>query len=190
MHSGEPDGATFERPTPSPRRILVADDDNDILLLNVEVLKQSGYQVDAVADGAAAWKALDTASHASNNYDLVIIDHDMPGLTGMDVIKKLRAAGMDLPFIMATGTLPESELARSPWLTPAATLLKPYTIEKLLRTVREVLRAIDISGTRPKLPPEWPGQRLAVDLRLYDFTSQPHAEKIEFAENPHGENNP
>ena len=46
---------------------------------------------------------------------------------------------MELPVIMATGTLPEEEFARNPWLRPHATLLKPYTIGEMLRAVKEVL---------------------------------------------------
>ena len=161
-------GATLEYKAEAPHRILVVDDDSDILLLNSEVLKRSGYQVDTAEDGEAGWKALHAASYAPDSYDLLITDHDMPGLTGLDLIKKLRAARMELPFIMATGKLPAQELARNPWLQPAATLLKPYSIEALLETVRDVLYATHSSAcAQLPPPPHWQSQPLADPLRLF-----------------------
>jgi DNA-binding response OmpR family regulator len=121
--------------TNSPKRILVVDDEGDIRRLNAEVLKRSGYEVDTAEDGAAGWEAL-----KANGYDLLITDHDMPKLSGVDLLNKLHGARMTLPVIMATGILPAQELTRSPWPQLAATLLKPYTIEVLVNTVREVLR--------------------------------------------------
>jgi DNA-binding response OmpR family regulator len=67
----------------------------------------------------------------------------MPRLTGIELLKKLHAEEIPLPVIMATGTLPARELARNPWLQPAATLIKPYTIVELLSTVKNVLRGME-----------------------------------------------
>jgi DNA-binding response OmpR family regulator len=105
----KPAGAS---PQPQPnarRRILVAEDDPDIRRLNTEVLAASGYHVDAAEDGAAAWDALQL-----DNYDLLITDHDMPKVSGMELLQKLHDSSMKLPVIMATGTLPEEQLARHP----------------------------------------------------------------------------
>jgi len=130
----EPAGVPLQSQASPPHRILVVDDDISIRQLSIQVLSRSGYEVDAAEDGAAAWEAL-----GADRYDLMITDHNMPGLTGVELVKKLRSASMALPVIMATGTLPQEELARSPWLQPDATLLKPYTIEEMLRTVKKVL---------------------------------------------------
>jgi DNA-binding response OmpR family regulator len=121
--------------TNPPHRILVVEDDDSVRHLNTQALKRSGYEVEAAEDGAAAWEALNNAS-----YDLLITDNVMPRLTGVELLKKLRSSRMDLPVIMATGTLPEAEFTRYPWLRPAATVLKPYTIEEMLRTVKKVMR--------------------------------------------------
>jgi DNA-binding response OmpR family regulator len=119
--------------TPS-NRILVVDDDIDLRVLSADVLAHSGYQVDTAEDGAAGWEAL----HAKS-YDLLITDHSMPKLSGVELVKKLRSARMALPVILASGALPTEELDRNPWLQPTATLLKPFTTAKLLGTVKEVL---------------------------------------------------
>ncbi|MFZ0825811.1 MAG: response regulator [Verrucomicrobiia bacterium] len=121
--------------TRPPQRLLVVEDDISIRQLSTEFLSHSGYEVDAAEDGAAAWEALGTES-----YDLMITDNEMPNLTGIELLEKLYAIHMNLPVIMASGTMPDEEFALCPWLQPAATLLKPYTFKKLLGTVESVMR--------------------------------------------------
>ena len=121
-----------------PRRILVVEDDISLRRLNTQVLSRSGYEVDGAADGAIAWQALST-----DCYDLLVTAHDIPKLTGVELVRKVRAARMALPVVMATGTLPKEEFIRQPWLQPAAMLPKPYTAEEMLRTVKKVLHEAD-----------------------------------------------
>jgi DNA-binding response OmpR family regulator len=128
--AGESNGA------PLPRcRVLVVEDDSSLLRLNTEVLKRSGYDVDTAEDGAAAWDTLQL-----NSYDLMITDNKMPKLSGVELLKKLQAAGVVLPVIMATGESPEMEFVQ--FLRPGAILSKPYTIAELLGTVKQVLREV------------------------------------------------
>src|SRR3984957_17562280 len=87
-----------------PRRILVVDDDVCLRQLSLRALIRSGYDVDTAADGAAGWATLNV-----DTYDLLITDNNMPRLTGIDLLKKLRSARMALPVIMATGTPPTHE---------------------------------------------------------------------------------
>jgi two-component system chemotaxis response regulator CheY len=129
--------AAFPKAPPSPsHHILLVDDDTSLRRLGTEVLSRSGYEVEAAEDGAAAWEALN-----ADSFDLMITDNNMPNLTGVELLKKLHATRMALPVIMATGQLPDEEFTQYPWLQPAATLLKPYSIEELLRIVKVVLRA-------------------------------------------------
>ena len=97
-----------------------------------------GYHVDTAADGTTGWAALKT-----HHYHLLITEHEMPVLTGVELVKKLRAARMALPVVMAAGRLPMYELARNPSLQLAATLAKPFAVDALLDTVKSVLRARD-----------------------------------------------
>lgn len=126
-------------PTPFPanpsQRILVVEDDAAIRELNAQVLLRSGYQVDAAADGVAGWDALQ-----ANSFDLLITDHNMPRLSGLELVKKVRSAHMTVPVILATGVLPKEEIDRHPWLQLARILLKPFSVYELLETVKEVLR--------------------------------------------------
>ena len=117
-------------------RILVVDDEPMIRKLNRDVLRQSGFHVDAVEDGAVAWDALQ-----ATRYDLVVTDHKMPRMTGIELLQKVHSSAMALPVIVASGTLTRDELNRHPGLQPAAVLLKPYTLDELVVTVKSVLGA-------------------------------------------------
>ncbi|HXC99692.1 MAG TPA: response regulator [Verrucomicrobiae bacterium] len=145
--------APLQRPVKPSHRILVVEDDRDIRQLNTEALTQCGYHVDAAKDGADAWDTLQ-----ASGYDLMVTDNDMPKVTGVDLLKKLHAAHLALPVIMATGILPEAEFTRYPWLQPAAMLIKPYTIDELVATVRQVLRVTDSSGDQTAPPAPWQNQ--------------------------------
>jgi len=144
-----------------PYRILVVEDDESLRQLNTEVLKQSGYAVDAADDGDVAWETLQLTS-----YDLLITDQNMARVCGIELLKKLRAARMELPVIMVTGTMPEAELALHPWLQPAAVLLKPYTIPELLGVVRDVLYAAECPREQINHLLTWRGQSSLVALRM------------------------
>jgi DNA-binding response OmpR family regulator len=132
---GDPDNTRDYRSGVSPK-ILVVDDDSSIRRLSALALGQSGYTVDAAEDGAIAWQALN-----ANRYDLMITDNRMPKVTGIELLRKLRAARMAMPVILATGILPAWELAQNPWLLPDATLMKPFSIDELLATVKSVFHA-------------------------------------------------
>ncbi len=141
-HAGEPVRRPLQFQTNPPDHVLVAEDDIFFRRLNARVLSRAGYEVDTAVDGAAAWQALNTDS-----YDLLITDNKMPKVSGVELLKKLRAARMALPVIMATGALPKKEFTRYPWLQPGAILLKPYAAKEILRTVKKVLREAEGAGT-------------------------------------------
>jgi len=157
--TGAPTCAALQCPTNPPRRILVVEDDADLRRLNTEVLAESGFQVDGAVDGVAAWQALNTSS-----YDLLITDNHMPIVTGLELIKKLRAEDMTLPVILVSGSLPPEDLELHPWLQIQAILLKPYTLAELFKTVKEVLVATGDVREQNTLPLNW--QRLPPADRL------------------------
>ena len=88
--------------------------------------------------GASGWRALN-----ASRYDVLITDNTMPGVTGLELIKKVRSEDMPLSIILASGTVPAEELDRNPWLQLDAMLPKPYGVAELVRTVKKVLRAAD-----------------------------------------------
>ena len=134
----EPREATEAAPTPGRRnpspRILVVDDANYIRQLMASFLTRFGYQVDTAEDGAAGWNALQ-----ANHYDLLLTDNNMPRLSGLDLIKRLRFARMNLPVILVSGAMSTDELDQNPALQLAATLPKPFSPDELLETVKAAL---------------------------------------------------
>jgi CheY-like chemotaxis protein len=119
-------------------RILVVDDNIDTRQLSVDLLAESGYDVQAVNDGVAGWDALQTST-----YDLVITDNHMPKMSGVDMIAKLRDARIAVPVIMATASLPMHMFEHNPWLKPDAMLERPFSNDDLLAVVRNVLQNDD-----------------------------------------------
>jgi DNA-binding response OmpR family regulator len=145
-----PAGAPHQRPARSAPRILVVDEDSDLRRLYAEALASQGYCVDAAEDGAVAWEAL-----KANRYHLMITEHAIPNLTGIELVKMLRAARMAVPVVMAAGRLPIHELGRNPSLQLAATLSKPFAIDALVDTVKNVLRATDTAHEQPEPVQTW-----------------------------------
>ena len=143
LQTGESARPPTQCPVNPSKRILVVDDDISVRVLSAEVLISLGYHVDIAADGAAGWEAL----HA-NSYDLLITDNNMPKVSGIELVKRLRSARMTLPVVLASGSVPTEELSRNPSLQLAATLLKPFSPDELLGTVKQVLCATEGAHSR------------------------------------------
>jgi|GEM_PF-390892 len=146
-----------------PRRILVADDDVCIVLLYRRVLIRAGYQVDAVADGEAAWKVLSAENLAQDHYQLLITDNLMPKLSGVQLVKKLRYAQMALPIILASADPPSN----TDELQLAALLVKPFSPLVLLQAVEEVMHAPIPTGATLRL------RKCARQLLAFEAASAP-----------------
>jgi DNA-binding response OmpR family regulator len=129
-------------------RILLVDDDALVRQLCAQVLRCFGYQTETAKDGALAWKALQAKS-----FDLLITDNNMPKVSGVELVKKVRSAHMALPVILVSGTLPTEELDRDRWLQPVATLAKPFTGNELRGTVRRVLRESAVTREQTESSP-------------------------------------
>ena len=138
------DTQKFEPPQSDPNyrhRILVVEAKRDHRQLTAEVLMDAGYQVDVAENGAAAWQVLQ-----HSQYDLLIIDQFLPQVSGVELLEKLHAAQMNLPVIMGTVFLPTWEFARYPFLQPVNLLVKPYSFQVLLASVKNVLPATVSAG--------------------------------------------
>ena len=156
-----PHSASLESLTTPPCRILLVDDDSGIRQFSSEALIRSGYRVDAAEDGAVAWEALQ-----AGNFHLLITDNNMPRLTGVELVRKVRSARMAMPVIMATGRPPTEALDGTPPLELAAMLPKPFSLDELLKTVRRVLAESDSPRERMEPLQAWRTQPEARGLRL------------------------
>ncbi len=141
-------------------RILVVEETSDLRQLTAEVLADAGYQVEVAEDGEAAWSALQL-----HTCDLLITGQFLPKVSGVELLKKIHTARMTLPVIMATEILPTWEFALHPCLQAVTMLRKPYTIERLLGAVKNVLPETT-SGHAEGVPPNQQSQFSAIDIRL------------------------
>ena len=118
-----------------PSSILVAEDQADIRDLIVLNLQQSGYAVEARADGRAALqRQVEQAS------DLLILDLMMPGLDGLEVCKALRARGSATPILMLTAKSTELDRVLGLELGADDYVAKPFAPRELVARVRALLR--------------------------------------------------
>lgn len=118
-------------------RLLIVDDDPEIMDLLEFDLIQSGYTVDTATDGAMGLsKAL------NNTYDLIILDVMMPKMNGYDVCKNIRKTNRDIPIVLLTakGTIDDKIAGFNHGADDY--LVKPFDIQELLVRVRALLRRV------------------------------------------------
>ncbi len=121
-------------PGPASKRILIVDDDGGIRFAVERGLREAGYRTDCAEDGEAGWDALRT-----DTFDALITDHEMPRLTGLGLIRRVRAEPLRLPVILMSGRMPSDEAVLFRLLPPGAALKKPFTLSELLAKLRAVL---------------------------------------------------
>jgi DNA-binding response OmpR family regulator len=127
-------------------RILVAEDDHVIRRLMSLFLMDEKFEVEAVSDGEQAWEALN-----QDDYDLLVTDNDMPRLTGINLITRIRKAGIRLPVIIASGTFSPESVPAYTDLNISAVITKPFGRLELLKAVRNAL--FSSSGPIPNQTP-------------------------------------
>ena len=117
-------------------RILVADDDRDILDMVSFILTHAGYTVVGVSDGSEA-----IASIEANPPELAILDVMMPGLSGIEVLRRVRKneSVKDLTVILLTVLSSDSEMAAGFAAGASDYVTKPAILSELLQTVQSFL---------------------------------------------------
>lgn len=133
----EPDATQAGRR--APRRVLVADDDADIRDLVVFKLEQAGFDVESVDDGIGA---LERARDSTP--DLVLLDVMMPGMSGIDVTRELRAdpATARIPVILLTARVQEVDVETGFATGADDYVLKPFSPRELVSRVQAVLARV------------------------------------------------
>ena len=145
---------------PDPDRILVVDDDPNVAEVLTRYLQLAGYRVEAVGDGAVA---LDRA--IADPPMLVILDLMLPGMDGLEVCRRLRAAA-PTPVIMLTAKGGESDRVIGLELGADDYVAKPFSAKELTARVKAVLRraAGPLAGAVPGTPVELSDGDLVVDV--------------------------
>ena len=110
--------------------ILVVDDDAPILLLMRSLLREYGFDAITAASGAEAIEK--TRTHKPS---LMLLDRNMPGMSGDEVLQQLQAEGLsELPVLILSGEPIEPEEVRK--IGATAAVLKPFDVPQLVETIR------------------------------------------------------
>lgn len=131
---------------PSPAHpsanILVTDDDSNIRALLQEVLESDGYVVDTARDGIEGLEKV-----AKNRPDLVLLDVEMPGMTGWDVVQKIKSdpTTQQIPVLMLTSLSQTQHRVQGLDLGADDYLTKPFNIAELLARVRSALKRTQVA---------------------------------------------
>jgi DNA-binding response OmpR family regulator len=118
------------------KRILIVDDEPNIVISLEFLMKREGFEAEIAADGEAALEAL-----ARNRPDLVVLDVMLPRMNGFEVCRKLRANPdwRDVKILMLTAKGRETEVARGLGLGADAYVTKPFSTKDLVAQIKWLL---------------------------------------------------
>lgn len=115
-------------------RILVVDDESDLVDYLAGELQLAGFQTDTANNGVEA--VLKVLDHIPN---VVLMDVRMPKLDGINALKIIRRIAPDLPVLMFTGQAGQGDMYEATRLGAFTCLLKPVAIEDLLNVLEQSL---------------------------------------------------
>jgi CheY-like chemotaxis protein len=118
------------------KKILIADDEIHIIHVVAIKLRNNGYEVVAAGNGAEAYELA-----CREKPDIVVTDYQMPLMTGIELIEKLRAnePTKDIPVILLTARSFAISQEQQQSLQVSACLSKPFSPKELLKTIQDIL---------------------------------------------------
>ena len=116
-------------------RILVIEDERKVAEFVARGLRDQRFDVDVVNDGQAGWEMA-----SSCNYDLIVLDLMLPGLGGLDVLKRIRQRGSQVPVLILTARAGTAEKVENFEAGADDYLTKPFAFDELLVRVKALLR--------------------------------------------------
>jgi DNA-binding response OmpR family regulator len=123
---------------PVSGRILVVEDETPIAEAVAYALRGAGYDVDLAADGEAGLEAA-----RGRPFDLMVLDVMLPGLSGLDLCRALRAES-DMPIVMLTARDTEHDVVNGLEIGADDYVTKPFSVAELVSRVRSLLRRRDL----------------------------------------------
>lgn len=118
--------------------VLIVDDDAELRPLLLGLLRQSGFRATGVRNGAEMREVL-----ASASVDLVLLDVVLPGRSGFDLCRELRALGRKIPVILCTALTEASDRVIGLELGADDFIVKPADPRELVARIRAVLRRVE-----------------------------------------------
>lgn len=120
------------------RRVLYVDDDEVVALMVERLLQQAGYRATVLNHGA---EALARVASDPQGWDAVVTDYNMPGMSGLDVVRGLASLRPDLPVIISSGYITEELTQAADAAGVRGLLQKQNTLEELTPLLAAVLAA-------------------------------------------------
>ncbi len=123
-------------------KILVADDKNSVRKAMVTILADLGFDdIDEAVDGNDAWFHLkaEFEGEKKETYDLVVSDMEMPGMSGLDLLKAVREDDMlkETPFIMVTTVNTKDVILKTMKLGIKAYIIKPFNPDSVKKKLKQ-----------------------------------------------------
>ncbi len=115
------------------KRVLIVDDEEGIRLLYKEELEEEGCDVELASSGEEALEKLE-----SDNIDLVLLDIKMPGMDGVEVLRKVKERWKELPVILCTA-YPHYKQEFGTWASDAY-VVKSSDLRELKEKVKDILK--------------------------------------------------
>src|SRR5436190_11892818 len=141
-------------------KILIIEDDPAILRGLEDNLRFEGYEVCTATDGEGGYRLC-----KSHRPDLIVLDLMLPRMNGLDLCRKLRAEGDQVPILMLTARSEEADRVRGLDLGGDDYVTKPFSVPELMARIRALLRrASPASG----LPTTLTFGDVLVDFRRYE----------------------
>ena len=142
-----PEPVSTEAPPRGRETVLVVDDDEELAFLLKRMLRRAGYRVSVFTESK---KALDHYRASRGNYDIVVSDMTMPGMTGMALTREIKAMTPGIPVILCTGYNDRRARQAAETIGVRTFLMKPVEMHTLLTAVRQELDAGDEAWTPSK----------------------------------------
>ena len=148
--------------------IWCVEDDASILDIEVYTLQSTGFQARGFADGTAFWSAIGTAQELP---ELVVLDVMLPGVDGVELLRRLRAAPAtrSIPVVMATARGAEYDKIQALDLGADYYLTKPFGVMELVSCVKAVLRRSGLSLDQDAHTVSCDGQRVPLTYKEYEL---------------------
>ena len=128
-----------------PLRILVVDDNEDLLKTLSLVLKRSGFDVEMATDG---YLAVDR--YMQGDYNITLMDVDMPGLNGIEALRLIREQDPAASVILMTGHSDDDLIKLAIDEGAHCVLFKPMHIDKILNTIKAAVPPLPDSNKDAK----------------------------------------
>ncbi|MDG0793931.1 response regulator transcription factor [Cohnella ginsengisoli] len=127
-------------------RVLVVEDDASLLRIVRDVFEGEGFTTDGIENGDDGWYWAEKAVH-----DLIVLDVMLPGMNGIDIVRKLRVKNKEIPVIILTAKDAVEDLVAGLDAGADDYVTKPFAVSELLARTRAVLRRKGTIGQEGEL---------------------------------------